>query len=139
MGLLQPSPRTGSPSASFLHHASYPNHLFNQAATAHCRRLVISEFLASLHSPTLSPSLRSLLTSLLLLLASSWVLEAPHSFLRHCPSLSFPLLDLLTSKRLQLLASLRPLSVNIVDSFEFRDEVLGSSLGAADGWVYHRL
>ena len=29
--------------------------------------------------------------------------------------------------------------VHIVDSFDFRDEVLDSSLGAHDGWVYHRL
>ena len=26
-----------------------------------------------------------------------------------------------------------------MDSFDFRDEVLDSSLGAFDGWVYHRL
>ena len=39
----------------------------------------------------------------------------------------------------ELLALIRPNAVSIVDSFDIRDEVLGSTLGASDGRVYERL
>lgn len=39
----------------------------------------------------------------------------------------------------ELLALIRPNAVGIVDSFDIRDEVLGSTLGAYDGRVYERL
>jgi acyl-CoA oxidase len=39
----------------------------------------------------------------------------------------------------RLLAELRPNAVGLVDSFDYRDEILGSALGAYDGQVYERL
>ncbi|KAF4526154.1 hypothetical protein B566_EDAN008190 [Ephemera danica] len=39
----------------------------------------------------------------------------------------------------RLLAQLRPNAVGLVDAFDFRDEVLDSTLGAWDGQVYQRL
>lgn len=38
-----------------------------------------------------------------------------------------------------LLALIRPNAIGIVDSFDMRDEVLSSALGAYDGNVYERL
>lgn len=39
----------------------------------------------------------------------------------------------------QLLAEIRPNAVGLVDSFDIRDEILASTLGAYDGNVYERL
>lgn len=39
----------------------------------------------------------------------------------------------------ELLAAIRPNAVGLVDSFDIRDEVLSSALGAYDGNVYERL
>lgn len=38
-----------------------------------------------------------------------------------------------------LLGMIRPNAVGIVDGFDIRDEILGSTLGAYDGNVYERL
>lgn len=38
-----------------------------------------------------------------------------------------------------LLTAVRPNAVGLVDSFDIRDEILGSTLGAYDGNVYERL
>lgn len=45
----------------------------------------------------------------------------------------------LQNKMETLLSQLRPNAVGIVDGFDFRDEILSSSLGAWDGQVYERL
>ena len=45
----------------------------------------------------------------------------------------------LQSTYVGLLAAIRPQAVNLVDSFDLRDEVLGSVLGCWDGNVYQRL
>ena len=45
----------------------------------------------------------------------------------------------LQSRYVTLLAAIRPHAVNLVDSFDIRDEVLNSTLGAWDGNVYQRL
>ena len=39
----------------------------------------------------------------------------------------------------ELLTAIRPNAVGLVDSFDIRDEILGSALGAYDGNVYERL
>jgi len=39
----------------------------------------------------------------------------------------------------ELLTRLRPNAVGLVDSFDLRDEVIGSVLGCYDGQVYERL
>lgn len=43
---------------------------------------------------------------------------------------------LLNSKYVKLLGLVRSQAVNIVDSFDLRDEILGSALGCYDGNVY---
>lgn len=48
-------------------------------------------------------------------------------------------MDVLQAWLEKLLASIRPNAVGIVDSFDIRDEVLGSALGSYDGNVYERL
>lgn len=48
-------------------------------------------------------------------------------------------IDQLQSWLEELLAVIRPNAVGLVDSFDIRDEVLGSTLGAYDGNVYERL
>jgi len=113
--------------------------LLLQAASAHCRCLVVSEFFNAFNdNDSLSPSLRHLLSLLLQLLASSWILEDSAPFLRHA-GINFEQLDRVAVHHAELLNILRLTAVHIVDSFDFRDEVLDSSLGAYDGWVYHRL
>lgn len=39
----------------------------------------------------------------------------------------------------ELLALIRPNAIGLVDSFDIRDEILSSTLGAYDGNVYERL
>lgn len=39
----------------------------------------------------------------------------------------------------KLLSEIRPNAVGLVDSFDIRDEILASTLGAYDGNVYERL
>lgn len=45
----------------------------------------------------------------------------------------------LQSKYTSLLSAIRPHAVNLVDAFDFPDEVLNSTLGVWDGNVYQRL
>lgn len=39
----------------------------------------------------------------------------------------------------EMLRAIRPNAVGIVDGFDIKDEILGSTLGAYDGNVYERL
>lgn len=45
----------------------------------------------------------------------------------------------LQSRLEELLLALRPNAVGIVDSFDYRDDILNSALGVYDGNVYERL
>lgn len=47
-------------------------------------------------------------------------------------------LSVLEEEMCELLARLRKQAVPLVDAFDFRDELLGSTLGAWDGRVYER-
>ena len=46
---------------------------------------------------------------------------------------------MLHSKYIDLLAAIRPQALNLVDSFDIRDEILNSALGCWDGNVYQRI
>jgi acyl-CoA oxidase len=48
-------------------------------------------------------------------------------------------ISILQNQMNMLLSQLRPNAVGIVDGFDFRDEILSSTLGAWDGQVYERL
>jgi len=112
--------------------------LLTQAALAHCRTFVICEFSSAVQNSSLSSEVRCVLSSLFQLLSISWILESGQSPLRHA-SLTFSDLDSLNKRQVELFSQLRPQAVSLVDSFDFRDEVLDSSLGCWDGWVYHRM
>ena len=109
-----------------------------EAAKAHSRSFVISEFSKGVANSPVSSKLRSILSNLFQLMAVSWILEDPSNFLRYA-NLEFSHLDQLTQRRDDLLSTIRPMAIPLVDSFDFRDEVLQSTLGCWDGWVYHRL
>ena len=109
-----------------------------EAAKAHGRCFVISQFFAFIQDYQISSGLKLVLSSLFKLLAITWILENSSNFIRYA-GLDFAMLDQLLLKRNRLLSEIRPISVSLVDSFDFRDEVLGSTLGCWDGWVYHRL
>ena len=112
--------------------------LLVEAATAHARSFIISEFSQGVANNPVSQKLRKILSNLFQLMAISWILEDPANFLRFA-NIQFSHLDQLAHRRDSLLSSIRPLAVPLVDSFDFRDEVLRSTLGCWDGWVYHRL
>ena len=112
--------------------------VLTEAAQAHGRSFVISEFSQAVANSPVSYKLRGILSNLFQLMAVSWILEDPSNFLRFA-NLEFSHLDQLAQRRVTLLSIIRPLAVPLVDSFDFRDEVLRSTLGCWDGWVYHRL
>ena len=109
-----------------------------EAALAHGRSFVISQFHIGIENSSLTHQLKKILTDLFQLLALSWILEDPSKFLRFS-SLNFSDIDCFTFRRNNLLTSIRPFAIPLVDAFDFRDEVLSSTLGCWDGWVYHRL
>merc|ERR1739838_312312 len=112
--------------------------LLVEAATAHGRNFIISEFSQGVANSPVSLKLRKILSNLFQLLAISWILEDPANFLRFA-NIEFSHVDQLVQRRDSLLSTIRPLAVPLVDSFDFRDEVLRSTLGCWDGWVYHRM
>ncbi|CAG2055871.1 unnamed protein product [Timema podura] len=87
-----------------------------QCAEAHCRAILVNNFVQTLETFKVSDSLHLVLTQLCELYAVHWVLQKSGDFLR-----------------------IRPNAVSIVDSFDICDEVLSSALGARDGKVYERL
>nr|CAD7427770.1 unnamed protein product [Timema monikensis] len=87
-----------------------------QCAEAHCRAILVNNFVQTLETFKVSDSLHLVLTQLCELYAVHWVLQKSGDFLR-----------------------IRPNAVSIVDSFDICDEVLSSALGARDGRVYERL
>ena len=99
---------------------------------------IISEFPQRVASNPVSQKLRKIISNLFQLMAISLILEVPANFLSFA-NLQFSHLDQLAHRRGSLLSSIRPLTVPLVDSFDFRDEVLRSTLVCLDGWVYHRL
>jgi len=113
--------------------------LSTQAAELHSRSFVVYKFAEELNNVRgMSVGLRKLMTDLYRLLATTWILQSSTYFLRYA-GLTFEHLDQLTSEHNKLLQTLRNNAVCTVDSFDFRDEILGSSLGCYDGWVYHHL
>ncbi|KAF7991392.1 hypothetical protein HCN44_002954 [Aphidius gifuensis] len=111
-----------------------------QAAEAHCRAFLITRFIDWVKSKhgKISNELFIVLSQLSELYAVYWVLQRVGDFLRFSclKSDDVPVLQ----KRLEeLLAAIRPNAVGIVDGFDIRDEILGSTLGAWDGNVYERL
>lgn len=109
-----------------------------KAAQAHARLFVVESFVDSLKESRLSSPVRAILSQLCELFIIYWILDRSGDFFL-CANLKKEDLLLLNSKYVHLLAAIRPQAVNIVDSFDLRDEILGSPLGCWDGNVYQRL
>ncbi|EFX90118.1 hypothetical protein DAPPUDRAFT_300149 [Daphnia pulex] len=109
-----------------------------KAAQAHARLFVVESFVDSLKEGKLSAPVRTVLSQLCELFIIYWLLERSGDFFL-CSNLTKQDLLLLNSKYVELLAAIRPQAVNLVDSFDLRDEVLNSPLGCWDGNVYQRL
>ncbi|XP_050434903.1 probable peroxisomal acyl-coenzyme A oxidase 1 [Adelges cooleyi] len=109
-----------------------------RASDAHCRAFVINVFIATLHKVQLSPELKLVITQLAELICVHWILLKLGDFLQFSnlkPSDVRSVQTLLEDS----LKRLRPNAVGLVDSFDIRDEILSSPLGAYDGNVYERL
>ncbi|XP_018576010.1 probable peroxisomal acyl-coenzyme A oxidase 1, partial [Anoplophora glabripennis] len=85
-----------------------------------------------------SPELRTVLQQLLELYAVYTILRSTGDVLRFTGT-SRKDIEVIQLWLEELLASIRPNAVGIVDGFDMRDEILSSTLGAYDGNVYQRL
>ncbi|XP_046963971.1 probable peroxisomal acyl-coenzyme A oxidase 1 [Vanessa cardui] len=110
------------------------------AAEAHARVIVLTVYKAEVEkrATTLSSPLRAVLYQLLELYFIFWTLEKMGDLLLYT-KLSETDIRGLQKKYEDLLEKIRPNAVGLVDSFDFRDEILNSTLGAYDGRAYERL
>ncbi|XP_059058429.1 probable peroxisomal acyl-coenzyme A oxidase 1 [Achroia grisella] len=110
------------------------------ASDAHCRAILCEVFFTEVQklSSTISAPLALVLQQLAELYLTYWTLEKGGDLLVHS---SITKNDLVWQRQRyeQLLAVIRPNAVGLVDSFDVRDEILNSTLGAYDGRVYERL
>lgn len=109
-------------------------------AEAHCRAFVIRTFYSEIMrvKDTVSEPLRIVLLQLLDLYGVTTALKSLGDLLRFSATTGSNIENLQQWLE-ELLAAIRPNAVSIVDSFDIRDEVLSSALGAYDGNVYERL
>ncbi|CAH2102902.1 unnamed protein product [Euphydryas editha] len=110
------------------------------AAEAHARVIVLTVYKTEVERKTaaLSPPLRAVLHQLLELYFVFWTLEKMGDLLLYT-NLSEKDIRVLQKRYEDLLEKIRPNAVGLVDGFDFRDEVLNSTLGAYDGRAYERL
>uniref|UniRef100_A0A2A4IZR4 Acyl-coenzyme A oxidase n=1 Tax=Heliothis virescens TaxID=7102 RepID=A0A2A4IZR4_HELVI len=110
------------------------------ASEAHCRAFILSTYKSEVDKTTgsLSEPLRRLLNQLVQLYAIYWTLEKLGDLLLYT-SISENDVRELQSTYEDLLGSVRPNAVGLVDAFDFSDQILNSTLGAYDGRVYERL
>ncbi|XP_045447152.1 probable peroxisomal acyl-coenzyme A oxidase 1 [Melitaea cinxia] len=110
------------------------------AAEAHARVLVLTAYKTEVErkTVTLSPPLKTVLHQLLELYFIFWTLEKMGDLLLYT-NLSEKDVRVLQKRYEDLLEKIRPNAVGLVDGFDFRDEVLNSTLGAYDGRAYERL
>ncbi|XP_026759159.1 probable peroxisomal acyl-coenzyme A oxidase 1 [Galleria mellonella] len=111
-----------------------------EASEAHCRVIICEVFSNEIQcaSNTLSPNLSKVLQQLVELYLVHWALEKKGDILLYS-TISKDDIPALRDRYEELLALIRPNAVGLVDGFDFRDEVLNSTLGAYDGRVYERL
>jgi acyl-CoA oxidase len=125
------------------------------AAEAHCRSFIVETFYNTVNNLNVSKELKVVLVQLLNLYGVYTALRLTGDLLRvrfvstrrkyiSIVSLQFTTItgndiETLQAWLEELLALIRPNAIGIVDSFDIRDEVLGSTLGAFDGNVYERL
>ncbi|XP_028156323.1 probable peroxisomal acyl-coenzyme A oxidase 1 [Ostrinia furnacalis] len=110
------------------------------AAEAHCRAVICRVYRDETIKMTAecSPGVKTVLDQLSMLYLLYWSLEKTGDLLRFS-SLSEKDIVSLQERYEALLLKIRPNAVSLVDAFDFRDEVLSSTLGSYDGRVYERL
>ncbi|XP_072946829.1 acyl-coenzyme A oxidase 1-like [Epargyreus clarus] len=110
------------------------------AAEAHGRAVLLSVYKSEMDQrvATLSAPLKTVLMQLVDLYFVYWTLRNMGDLLLFT-QLSEEDVRKLQRRYEDLLEKIRPNAVGLVDSFDFRDEVLHSTLGAYDGRAYERL
>ncbi|XP_045771505.1 probable peroxisomal acyl-coenzyme A oxidase 1 [Maniola jurtina] len=110
------------------------------AAEAHARVILLSVYKTEIErrASTLSAPLATVLHQLLEMYYIYWTLERIGDFLLYTKLTASDVRDL-QHRYEDLLEKIRPNAVGLVDAFDFRDEILNSTLGAYDGRAYERL
>ncbi|KPJ00249.1 putative peroxisomal acyl-coenzyme A oxidase 1 [Papilio xuthus] len=110
------------------------------ASEAHCRAMICQAYWHEVTRLTAScsASVKIVMEQLATLYLVYWALETTGDLLRYS-TICESELNKLQLKYEELLALIRPNAVGLVDAFDFRDEILHSTLGAYDGRVYERL
>ncbi|XP_049873464.1 probable peroxisomal acyl-coenzyme A oxidase 1 [Pectinophora gossypiella] len=110
------------------------------ASEAHCRAVVLATYKRETDRRTasLSQPLRRVLRQLVEMYCVYWALEKVGDLLLYTPISQTDVRDL-QNRYEELLELIRPNAVGLVDAYDFKDEILNSTLGAHDGRVYERL
>ncbi|CAK1544438.1 unnamed protein product [Leptosia nina] len=110
------------------------------AAEAWGRAVVLSIYKSEIerYGQTVSPALKSVLFDLVELYYVHLTLEKMGDLLLYT-QLSEKDVVSLRKKYEDLLEKIRPNAIGLVDAFDYRDEVLNSTLGSYDGFAYERL
>lgn len=112
--------------------------LLTQCAEAHTRYFTCEQFVQNVENLQLSDGVRKILRHLCRLYLIHHVTLNQGLFLRS-GALTAANLSTLEGEMAELLATLRPEAVNLVDAFNVHDRVLDSTLGNWDGNVYQRM
>ncbi|CAH0724580.1 unnamed protein product, partial [Brenthis ino] len=110
------------------------------AAEAHCRAVLLLTYWNEIQrlTETCSENVKTVMNHLVMLYLVYWALERTGDLLRYS-SISEQDIDHLQRRYEELLESIRPNAVGLVDAFDVRDELLHSTLGSYDGRVYERI
>ncbi|XP_047520371.1 probable peroxisomal acyl-coenzyme A oxidase 1 [Pieris napi] len=110
------------------------------AAEAYGRAVVLSVYKAEIerYSKIVSPSLKAVLSDLLEMYIIYKALEKTGDLLLYT-QLSEKEVKALQRRYEDLLEKIRPNAVGLVDAYDYRDEVLHSTLGSYDGFAYEHL
>lgn len=109
-----------------------------KCAKFHSQCFMVWTFYDRLKTLDMSDALRHVLSDVYELYALHWIRENSGDFLR-CQSVTPNDLEEMETRIQELLSSLRPNIVTLVDAFDLRDEQLNSVLGCYDGRAYERL
>ncbi|XP_052765412.1 peroxisomal acyl-coenzyme A oxidase 1-like [Mya arenaria] len=109
-----------------------------EAARMHSYLYTVRTFQSVIQARASDPKVAKVLTSLCQLFAVNGILQRLGDFLQD-GFLSGQQAAMLADRQLALFADIRPNAVALVDSFDYRDEVLESCLGRYDGNVYEAL
>ncbi|KAJ2940648.1 hypothetical protein O0L34_g14755 [Tuta absoluta] len=110
------------------------------AAEAHCRAMICRIYWEETRRLTVSssPNVRKVMGQLASLYLIYWTLQKTGDLLTYS-TISQEDLTNFQQQYEDLLESIRPNAVGLVDAFDLRDEILNSTLGSYDGQVYERL